>query len=322
MTTLSQLKKSSGSIERLNKELEKIKNGNKFQKEEDTRFWKPELDAAGNGYAVIRFLPTSPADGEDAMPWVRVWNHGFHGPKGRKGPWYIENSLTTLGQDDPVSEYNSKLWATGKQQYKDYVSKNTKRRLQYYVNILVVNDPKNPKNNGKVFLYKFGKKIFDKITEAMNPPFDDEGRTPEMAGYNPTNAVNPFDLWKGANFKLKVRKVEGYPNYDTSAFDAPSAVADNDDDIEKIWKAEHALKEFTDPKNFKSYDALLAQLNKVLEIDTKAWTGDGVASAPTQPTLSTKYDAPEEPESAEEVVLPDDDEGDEFLKRFEKLKNG
>ena len=180
----------------------------------DERLWKPQVDKAGNGYAVIRFLPASK---DEEMPWVRVWNHAFQGPTGQ---WYIENSLTTINQKDPVSEYNTQLWNSGVESDKE-IARKQKRKLQYYSNIYVVSDSVNPSNQGKVFLFRYGKKIFDKLSEAMQPAFEDE--TP----------INPFDLWEGANFKLKIRKVDGYWNYDKSEFDKPSKLNDNDDEMEK-----------------------------------------------------------------------------------------
>ena len=182
------------------------------------------------------------------MPWQRVWHHAFQGPGGQ---WYIENSLTTLNKKDPVSEENTRLWNTGVESDKD-IARKRKRKLQYYSNILVVSDPKHPENDGKIFLYKFGKKIFDKITEAMNPAFEDE------------KATNPFDFWEGANFKLKIRKVDGFWNYDKSEFEQISKVKTTDDEIDKIWKSQYALKPFVDPTSFKPYDELKEKLNRVL----------------------------------------------------------
>ena len=220
-------------------------NTNQSNKD-DGNIWKPTVDTAGNGYAVIRFLPAP--QGED-LPWVRMWNHGFQGPTGK---WYIENSLTTLQQQDPVSELNSELWNSGSDASKE-IARKQKRRLAYYANIMIVQDPSAPENEGKVFMYKFGKKIFDKIMEAMKPEFQDE--TP----------LNPFDFWDGVNFKLKIRQVEGYRNYDKSEFEqTPVAVAEGDEAIEAIWKQQHSLAEMVDPKNFKSYDELKTKLTMVL----------------------------------------------------------
>ena len=211
----------------------------------DERLWKPEVDKAGNGYAVIRFLPAP--EGED-LPWAQVWSHAFQGP----GGWYIENSLTTLGKKDPVSELNRELWNSGADSDKE-IARKQKRKLSYYSNIYVVKDPANPQNEGRVFLYKFGKKIFDKITEAMQPAFADE--TP----------INPFDLWKGADFKVKIRKVEGYWNYDKSEFDSPSTLGDMDDnDLEAVWKKEYSLASFTADDQFKTYAELKTRLDTVL----------------------------------------------------------
>ena len=251
------LKSSSSNFDKLTKALETNlnpedqSNKNKYQ---DDRFWKPELDKTGNGYAVIRFLPA--VSGEE-LPWQRVWSHAFQGP----GGWYIENSLTTLNQKDPVSEENTRLWNTGVDSDKE-IARKRKRKLSYYSNILVVSDPKHPENEGKVFLFKFGKKIFDKITEAMQPAFEDEA------------AINPFDFWKGANFKLKIRKVDGYWNYDKSEFETPTTVASDDNAIKEIWAKQYALKPFLAADNFKTYDELKEKLNRVLAGARNAETVD------------------------------------------------
>ena len=245
-SALEALKKSKSNFDALTKKLENtIEQPEKKNKYQDDRLWKPELDKSGNGYAVIRFLPA--VEGED-MPWQRVWHHAFQGPGGQ---WYIENSLTTLNKKDPVSEENTRLWNTGIEADKE-IARKRKRKLQYYSNIFVVSDPKHPENEGKVFLFKFGKKIFDKITEAMKPEFEDE------------KPINPFYFWEGANFKLMIRKVDGYWNYDKSEFDSASAIADNDEAIEEIWNKQYALKPFLAPENFKSYDELKEKLNKTL----------------------------------------------------------
>jgi hypothetical protein len=251
MSDFSSLKRNRNSFDKLTKAIESINTVTTENSKEDNRFWQPEVDKAGNGMAVIRFLPGPAVDGDDALPWVRVFNHGFQGP----GGWYIENSLTTLNQKDPVSEYNSVLWNSGIEANKE-IARKQKRRLTYIANVLIVSDPKNPENEGQIKLYKFGKKIFDKISEAMNPEFEDE--TP----------LNPFDFWEGANFKIKIRQVEGYRNYDKSEFDKPSEVLGGDDaKLEALWKKEYSLKEFLDAKNFKSYDVLKAKLDKVLGLD-------------------------------------------------------
>ena len=233
--SFASLKKSSGNnFAKLTAEIEKI-NQPQGSGGADDRLWKPELDKAGNSYAVIRFLPAP--DGED-MPFAKVWSHAFKGP----GGWYIENSLTTLGKKDPVGELNRELWNSGQDSDKE-IARKQKRKLSYYANIYVVSDSTRPQNEGRVFLYKFGKKIFDKIVEAMQPQFADE--TP----------VDPFDLWKGADFKLKIRQVEGYWNYDKSEFADAGTLADlSDDDLEKVWKQEYSLADFTAPSAFKTYE--------------------------------------------------------------------
>ena len=243
--SFSNLKKQSslGSLtSKLVKQVEKMNNAGGGGADE--RLWKPEMDKTGNGYAVIRFLPAP--DGEE-LPWAKLYSHAFQGP----GGWYIENSLTTIGQKDPLGEYNRELWNSGRDEDKETVRKQ-KRKLSYYANIYVVQDKANPQNEGKVFLYKFGKKIFDKIMEAMQPEFEDE--TP----------INPFDFWTGANFKLKLKKVAGYWNYDSSEFDRPSPLLDDDDALEQIWKQQYSLEAETAADKFKSYEQLENRLNLVL----------------------------------------------------------
>ena len=262
----------------------------------DERLWKPQVDKAGNGYAVIRFLPAP--KGEE-LPWVRVWNHAFQGPTGQ---WFIENSLTTLNQKDPVSEYNTQLWNSGVESDKE-IARKQKRKLKYYSNIYVVSDPSNPENEGKVFLYSYGKKIFDKLMEAMQPAFEDE--TP----------INPFDLWEGANFKLKIRKVDGYWNYDKSEFESASALKSSDDELEGIYNGEHSLQEFLAPSNFKSYDELKARLDAVL-------TGS-VVTGKTAAQMVEEDETPAPTFKSEPTPQPasiDDDE-DDAMSYFEKLAN-
>ena len=245
--SFADLKKQSklGSLtQKLVKEVEKMNNTSGSS---DERLWKLECDKSGNGYAVIRFLPAP--EGED-LPFVKLYSHAFQG----SGGWYIENSLTTLGQKDPVSEYNSMLWNNGTDAGKDQARKQ-KRKLTYVANIYVVKDPANPENDGKVMLYKFGKKIFDKITAAMQPEFEDE------------EAIDPFDFWQGANFKLKAKNVAGYRNYDSSEFSAQSALLDDDDAMEAIWKKQYSLQDFVAPDQFKDYDDLKKRLNSVLGIN-------------------------------------------------------
>ena len=242
--SFADLKKQSslGSLtQKLVKEVEKMNNTGGGA---DERLWKPELDKTGNGYAVIRFLPSP--EGED-IPWAKLYSHAFQGP----GGWYIENSLTTTGGKDPVSDYNRELWNSGNEADKDTVRKQ-KRKLSYYSNIYVVKDQVNPQNEGKVFLFKYGKKIFDKVMEAMQPEFEDE--TP----------INPFDFWQGANFKLKIVKKDGYWNYDKSEFDSVSPLLDDDDALEALWKKEYSLAAVTAADQFKTYDVLEKRLKYVL----------------------------------------------------------
>ena len=286
------LKTSNSGFDKLTKALEENlnpedqANKNKYQ---DDRIWKPELDKTGNGYAVLRFLPAS--EGED-MPWVRLWSHAFQGP----GGWFIENSLTTLGNKDPVSEENTRLWNTGVDSDKDIARK---RKLSYYANILVVSDPKHPENEGKVFIFKFGKKIFDKITEAMQPEFDDE--TP----------INPFDFWKGANFKLKIRKVDGFWNYDKSEFEAVSQIKDSDDEIKTIWGKQYPLKPFLDPSNFKTYDELKEKLNRVITGTGNSATAEDVDLPPETSTAKS--------EKSPVNTMSEASDSDDTLDYFSKL---
>lgn len=286
-------KQRKGAIEKLTAAGAEQNKGNNFS---DDRFWQPTVDKVGNGYAVIRFLP-SPV--EDDLPWVQYWSHGFQGP----GGWYIENSLTSIGGDDPVAQENSRLWNTGLDSDKE-IARKRKRRLHYTSNILVVTDPGNPENEGKVFLFKYGKKIFDKIQDAMQPKFQDE--TP----------VNPFDMWDGANFKVKISKVEGFRNYDKSEFDSPSPVAKSDDDIEEVFNKLIDISEFIDPKSkhYKTYEELQKKMLRVLG---DQYTGPGSASKPiaSEPAPEPKAATPKEPETASS---PDED-GDGELSYFEKL---
>ena len=268
MTSFANLKRNSNSFEKLSKAVEATSAGTENSKD-DTRFWQPEVDKAGNGMAIIRFLPAPAVDGDDALPWVRTFSHGFQGP----GGWFIDNCLTTLNEKCPVCEHNNTLWNSGIEANKD-VARKQKRKLSYLANILVVSDPSNPSNEGQIKLYKFGKKIFDKITEAMNPEFADE--TP----------VNPFDMWEGANFKLKIRNVEGYRNYDKSEFADVSALLDgNDEKLEELWKKQFSLKDFTERKNFKPYDQLKGRLDKVL-----GFTGAPIAKSKAEDTVASFKD--------------------------------
>jgi hypothetical protein len=282
--SFADLKKKSGSFEKLQTELEKVNNP--VTSFADDRFWKPELDKSGNGYAIVRFLPQP--GGED-LPWCKIWSHAFNGP----GGWYIENSLTTLQKKDPVSEYNTELWNSGVEANKE-IARKQKRILKYYSNILVVNDPKHPEYEGKVFLFRYGKKIFDKLSEVMTPAFDDE------------IPMNPFDFWKGANFKLKIRKVDGYWNYDKSEFEAASELYDGEDTkLEELYGNLHGLKQFLETDNFKSYDDLKTKLNRVL-------TGSSVVG-----TVET-FSSPK-PKQAETEIKVEEEDKDETLSYFAKL---
>lgn len=299
------MKSASGSnYQSLASEMDKM--AKKSESYKDDRMWKADTDKTGNGYAEIRFLPAP--DGED-LPWARIWNHGFRGP----GGWYIENSLTTIGLKDPVSEMNSQLWASGSDDDKK-IARDRKRKLSYISNILVFSDPKNPQNEGKVFLFRYGKKIFEKIQEAMNPQFQDE------------KPMNPFDFWNGATFKLKIRQVEGYTNYDRSEFAAPSAVLGGDDAaLEKLWKKEFSLKEFTDPKSFKTYEELKTRLRDVLGDNIRASTSENAYKGGAEKaafddedtTPVVKKSTP--PQSKKPVKESTDDDTEDALSYFEKL---
>ena len=290
--SFASLKKQSslGSLTaKLVKEVEKT---NKTGNGSDDRLWKPEVDKAGNGYAVIRFLPAP--DKED-LPWAKLYSHAFQGP----GGWYIENSLTTVGGKDPVSEYDTELWNSGTDANKQ-IARNQKRKLSYYTNIYVVKDPSNPDNEGKVFLYKFGKKIFDKIMAAMQPEFEDE------------SPINPFDFWQGANFKVKIKKVAGYWNYDSSEFAAVSPLLDDDKALEDIWKKEYSLAEITDASQFKTYDELKKRFDYVL--GNKKST---VSQAFDEEVASEEL--PPRPEEEVATTFSESDEGDDALSYFQRL---
>lgn len=283
---------SSDAISKLLAAAEKAGGGTEKKSYGDDREWKPTVDKAGNGYAVLRFLPA--AEGQDT-PWVRYWDHGFKGPTGR---WYIENSLTSIGKDDPVSEMNSQLWNSGRDEDKE-TARSRKRRLHYVSNIYVVSDPSNPENEGKVFLYKYGKKIFDKIMDVMQPQFQDE------------KPVNPFDFWGGADFKLKIRQVEGYRNYDKSEFaDASEFQGGEDAKLEAVYNTLHDLGEFVDPKNYKSYAELSKKLYEVLGETPVTTTVEAVS---LDETAEPAYVAPTA-ESVSEPTAEDDDAMSFFAK--------
>lgn len=263
---------------------------------DDDRIWKPQMGKDNTGYAVIRFLP-----GKDVnkTPWVRVYSHGFQGPTGK---WYIEKSLTTIGQQDPVSEYNSKLWNSGVESNKD-VARKQKRRTSYYANVLVIKDPANPSAEGKVMIYQFGQKIFDKIMASMQPEFADE------------EAVNPFDLIEGANFRIKIKIVSGYWNYDSSEFEKPSALSEDENKLESVFNAQHEVHEFVNPSTFKSYDELNAKLMSVIGMGIEEQETSRQVSIPTAETSNTKEEFSavfEKPTSATSSSTDDDDLEDYF----------
>jgi hypothetical protein len=278
----------SESLANLTKEIEKLQTP---QNGPDERFWRPELDKAGNGFAIIRFLP---APNDESTPFVRLWEHSFQGP----GGWYIEYSRTTLGQGepDPMSEYNTKLWNSGIESQKKFVQEKTKRRLHYISNIYVVKHSARPEDEGKVFLYKYGKKIFDKLQDALYPQFDEA-------------PFNPFDLWEGANFKLKIRKLDGYPNYDKSEFEEAGPLFDDDAILEKIWKSEHSLQAEIAPNKFKTYDELKARMNKALALEVDSQSGAKKANT------KVKEDTPPWEDSSEKSTDGDDSDLD-FFKRL------
>jgi hypothetical protein len=288
------------NLDKLTSELTKLNQG---PARDDDGFWKPEVDKSGNGTAIIRFLPAP--EGED-VPFVRIWDHGFQGP----GGWFIEKSLTTLGEKCPISEYNSMLWNSGTEADKTFVRSKTKRRLSFVSNIYVVKDPSNPDNEGKVFLYKFGKRIFDKLNDQMSPEFDDE------------EAVNPFDFWEGANFRMKIRNVEGYRNYDKSEFDQPAPLSEDDKQLEDIWAAQRSLSDIVNPKNFKSYDELKTKLYRVLALDggSTANTVSAQELADTKAPSAT-LETPSKSESAPpwDENTNDSDGDDDGLSFFKKL---
>lgn len=270
----------------------------------DERFWQPTRDKAGNGYAVIRFLP---GDAEAPTPWVRYWDHFFKGPTGQ---WYVEKSLTSIGQADPLSESNSKLWNEDGSEEAKRIVRERKRNLRYIANVLIISDPSAPENEGQVKLYRFGKKIFDKIMDSMQPQFPDEA------------PVNPFDMWNGADFTVKIRKVEGYPNYDASAFKSPSAIAGSDEDLEAIYNKQHDMNEWTDPKNFKTYDELKSRLAMVLGESAPRTVREQVSldtsQAYTAPTAAAPADLAGAPQpeisTAENTNLDEDDTMSYFAK--------
>ena len=296
MTSFADLKKNAGSnLEKLKKAAEAL-NKPSYNDDSD-KYWKPEPDKAGNAFAIIRFLPPPPVDGDDGVPYVKYFDHGFQGP----GGWYIQKSLTTIGQQDSVAEMNKRLWDSGVKANRDFVSgtpgkAGSKRRLHFVSNIYVVKDSKNPHNEGKTFLFAYGSKIMEKITKAIEPQFEDEV------------AFDPFDLYAGANFKLKVRKVDGYTNYNDSEWAECGPLLDDDAELERIWNSEHSLLDIIDPKNFKSYDELKAMLDRAM--------GTG-ASANKPSTETPRVSRPVQAE--EEDVFASTEEDSEDMDYFNTL---
>lgn len=298
--SFANMKRSKGSVANLVAAAEAVGGGGK--KHGDDRLWKPTVDKVGNGFAVIRFLPA--AEGND-LPWNRYWDHGFKGPGGQ---WYIEKSLTSIGAEDPVGEMNGLLWNSGRDEDKQ-LARDRKRRLHYVANILVVSDPGNPSNEGKTMLYAFGKKIFDKIMDSMQPEFADE------------DPINPFDFWEGADFKIKIRQVEGWRNYDKSEFASPKALPGSDEDLESLYNKLVDLREFTDVANYKTYDQLKEKLNRVLGTSAVMATKDSVSLANVQdePTMPTAGDYNQNVPTSEPVTAEAVAEEDETLSYFAKL---
>ena len=293
---ISSLKSRRYDINKLVEAAQEAGGGNQKDNNRDENLWKPTVDKAGNGYAVIRFLPS-----ESEVPWVRYWDHGFKGPTGK---WYIEKSLTSLGQQDPLGEYNSKLWNSGNEEDREQVRKQ-KRRLHYVVNILVVSDPSAPQNEGQVFMYQFGKKIFDKIQDLMQPQFP--GETP----------VDPFDLWNGADFELKIRNYEGYRNYDRSEFKSPAPLLDGDEvQLQATLNQLHDISTYLDPDSYKSYDQLQTKLMEVLGETAPRTIKQEIAMDTVQETPPWS-----EPAAAPTAESAGDDGDDDAMSYFQKLAN-
>lgn len=302
MSYLELKKNREAALAQLNEQLDKLNPQKSFGKTDD-RFWSPTVDKSGNGYAVIRFLPAP--DGEDA-PFIRRWDHGFKGPAGK---WYINLNRNSIGEDDPVSDFNSKLWQEGEgsKGRKTVTGTNdnpgTKRRLHYIANVLIIEDPDHPENNGKIKLFKFGKKIFDKLNDAMNPKFKDESK------------MNPFDMWTGANFKIKIRNFEGYRNYDKSEFSDPAPLSTNDSELETIYNSTHSLQAFLDPKLFGTYEELQKKLNQVMDPNGTPATRAAREEEPKAEASQPKT-APSRMETASTGPAEDDDESLEFFKKL------
>jgi len=293
MSSFANLKRQSGNFDALAKAITSLQNTEASDSKDN--FWKPEVDKAGNGMATIRFLPAPGIDGDDSLPWIKTFKHGFKGP----GGWLIDNCLTTRNQQCPVCEHNNKLWNSGIEANKAIV-REQKRKLNYIANVYIVSDPKHPENEGQVKLFRFGAKIFDKITEAMNPQFDDE------------KPINPFDLWNGANFKIKIRKVEGYQNYDRSEFEDPAPLFNDDAKMEKVFNAEFSLKELISDKEFKTYDELKGRLEKALGLN-------GETPAPKTTVETIRETAREEARKPKAEVSIASSEDEDDLSYFSKL---
>ena len=292
--SFEQLKQRSQNKDALIEKLSSLDSGKEKKSYKDERFWRPTVDDSGTASAIIRFLPECEGE-EDAA--VLYYSHAFQGP----GGWFIENSRTTFGEKDPVSEYNSRLWNSGIQANKDMVSQKTKRKKNFVSNILVVSDPACPENEGKVFLFRYGMKIHQKILDAMKPEFADE------------DPIIPFDFWQGANFRLRQRKVAGYPNYDKSEFDSPSALFDGDEGrLKEVWGTQYPLSEFVDPANYKSYDELKTRLETVLGGTQPTTTAENTALDEKVEVSSTSEAAPQR-----ESVEPDSEE--DALSYFQRL---
>jgi hypothetical protein len=302
MSNFASLKQTSqDSLRKLTEQMNKMNPDSDSKKSGDENFWKPTVDKAGNGSAIIRFLPAP--DGED-VPFIRYWDHGFQGPGGK---WYIEKSLTSIGEKDPVAEYNSKLWkeSDNDDSPQRKQARKQKRRLHYVANIYVVKDPGNPENNGKVFLYDFGKKIFEKLNSLMHPVED---------GIEEKKPINPFDLWAGANFYLRMRQVDGYRSYETSSFGESKPLLDDDKQLEAVWKQEHSLKAFLDPSKYKSFAELSRKLNEVLELNVTNVEDSDLSKKAEPPAMKT---APAKVAAKKEAVVEEEDEDD--LSFFRKL---
>lgn len=305
--SFANLKRNKTDLSKLVEQAQSANGATTTRQSDDPRFWQPTRDKAGNGYAVIRFLPGLDADG---TPWVRYWDHAFKGPSGQ---WYIEKSLTSIGQQDPLSELNSKMWNSGNESDKAVV-RQRKRNLRYIANVLIVSDPSNPANEGQVKLYRFGKKIFDKLMDSMQPQFPDE------------KPVNPFDMWEGADFTIKIRKLDGYPNYDASSFKSASAISGGDEQLEELYNKQHQSSEWTDPKSYKTYDELRSRLAKVLGESAPRTVKEEFALDDEIPSFENRSASAPTNRSAPEPTIPtaessmDDD--DDIMAKFAALANG